>query len=115
MTAQVDILQPSLYSLRHGGASADALNGIRSMNDIRLRGRWASDRSLLCYCKESRANAELLKLREEVRSLAVHAEQLIDDMFHKPCVARDLLSQLTLPADASAPLKGSASKRSRTS
>lgn len=44
----------SLYSLRHGGASRDLLEKKRSLNDIKVRGRWQSDSSLRRYSKETK-------------------------------------------------------------
>ena len=54
-------LEPQLYSLRHGGASADALRRTRSTGEIKKRGRWKSDTSLRRYEKAA------LSLREEQR------------------------------------------------
>lgn len=42
------------HSLRHGGATADALRGV-SMNDILLRGRWVSTTSATIYVQTGRA------------------------------------------------------------
>ena len=39
------------YSFRHGGASHDALNHVRTPEQIKLRGRWKSDSSLQRYTK----------------------------------------------------------------
>ena len=44
----------SLYSLRHGGASRDLLKKYRTLKEIKLRGRWASDSSLRRYSKETK-------------------------------------------------------------
>ena len=42
------------YQARHSGASIDAANGIRSIQAIQKRGRWASKRSVLRYEKAGR-------------------------------------------------------------
>ena len=44
----------SAYSLRHGGASHDLLANIRSLVEVKRRGRWASDKSLRRYAKETK-------------------------------------------------------------
>ena len=36
-----------LYALRHGGASHDALHALRTMAQVKERGRWSTDRSLV--------------------------------------------------------------------
>ena len=58
------ILSPCLYSLRHGGASFDALN-----TGIKERGRWASDRSLRQYKAASRAQQEVAKISLRTQKL----------------------------------------------
>lgn len=42
------------YSLRHGGASHDLLCQMRPLQEIKRRGRWASDSCLRRYSKETR-------------------------------------------------------------
>eukprot|EP00973_Karenia_brevis_P059127 8231961-Karenia_brevis.AAC.1 len=62
----MESLRPSLYSLRHGGASEDLLRRRRSLQEVRRRGRWMSDSSLKRYAKETRLLAELSKIPEQV-------------------------------------------------
>eukprot|EP00972_Heterocapsa_arctica_P048005 7080248-Heterocapsa_arctica.AAC.1 len=45
----------AVYSFRHGGASHDALNHVRTLEQIKQRGRWKSDKSLARYTKPARA------------------------------------------------------------
>ena len=45
------------YSLRHAGASHDMLTQCRSLSEIKMRGRWKCDASLLRYAKASYAQA----------------------------------------------------------
>ena len=55
-------LAPQLHSLRHGGASDDALTKRRTIQEIKMRGRWSSDQSLRRYAKATRLQAELRKM-----------------------------------------------------
>lgn len=53
----------SLYQLRHGGASEDALSRARPLAEIRARGRWRSDSSLRRYAKPAMLQ-KLLQLKK---------------------------------------------------
>ena len=55
-------LRPCLYGLRHGGASEDMIQRHRTVPEIKLRGRWASDASLRRYMKVTRLLSELGKV-----------------------------------------------------
>lgn len=48
-------LRPHPYSVRHAGASDDYLTGRRTLEQVRIRGRWKSDKSVRRYLKASRA------------------------------------------------------------
>jgi hypothetical protein len=50
--ALIENLEPSPYSLRHGGASRDFIKHHFTLPEIQLRGRWRSTRSLRRYQKE---------------------------------------------------------------
>ena len=62
----LDVLNPSRYALRHGGASEDLLSRRRSVPEVKRRGRWVSDVSLKRYGKETRLLKELLKVHANV-------------------------------------------------
>eukprot|EP00972_Heterocapsa_arctica_P107068 15773032-Heterocapsa_arctica.AAC.1 len=62
--------------------------------DIKARGRWASDRSLRRYRKETRAQAELLKMPDDVRNFGQATLEQIEPLFLDPIVARRLLPLL---------------------
>ena len=47
----LEAFRPHLYSLRHGGASEDRLRNHRALNEVKFRGRWASDQSVKRYTK----------------------------------------------------------------
>ena len=55
-------LHPQLYSLRHGGASRDALSQRRPLSEIKNRGRWASDQTVRRYEKALLAQREANRL-----------------------------------------------------
>ena len=56
-----------LYGLRHGGVSFDLLEGRRSLEQAKARGRWRSDASLRRYGKATRRQSEAAKVDVEVR------------------------------------------------
>eukprot|EP00973_Karenia_brevis_P038145 5259176-Karenia_brevis.AAC.1 len=57
----LDALQPTRYSLRHGGASEDLYTKSRTIAEVMKRGQWRADSSLRRYAKEGRLLAELKK------------------------------------------------------
>ena len=64
---------PTLYQLRHGGASADLASGRRTIAGVKARGRWHDDRSVTRYGKGGRITEQLSRLgarfHEHVRVL----------------------------------------------
>ena len=81
-------LSPSLYGLRHGGASEDLLHRLWTPEAVKRRGRRASDESLKRYGKETRLRTELAKLPADVLSKARVANESIAEV---------LLGTATLP------------------
>jgi hypothetical protein len=66
------------YSFKHGRASHDALNRVRSLEQIKLRGRWQSDSSLQRYTKPARAQQFTNLLSPEfVEYVRRHRELLV--------------------------------------
>ena len=63
-----------LYSLRHGGASWDALRRARDMLGIKRRGRWRSDASLRRYEKAARAQKEVQRMSRATLNFAAAVE-----------------------------------------
>ena len=55
-------LKPTLYAIRHGGASEDLLRGTRSLEAVFRRGRWRAWSSVRRYGKEAKLQAALAKL-----------------------------------------------------
>ncbi|CAK0819295.1 unnamed protein product, partial [Prorocentrum cordatum] len=63
----VTVLEPTLYSLRHGGASHDRSTGARSLGAVQQRGGWKAFKSVLRYEKHGRLSMELRKLSDHLR------------------------------------------------
>ena len=59
-------LQPTLYSLGHGGASHNRATGARDLLEIQGRGQWRAASSLRRYEKSGRLSIELEKLAPAV-------------------------------------------------
>ena len=63
---KLESLGVSMYTLRHGGASFDIMSRRRSMEEVKQRGRWATDSSLRRYVKTARLQSELHKMHPAV-------------------------------------------------
>jgi len=79
-------LCPSRYSLRHGGASHDLLSGTRSLADIKFRGHWKSDNSLMRYAKATRALRDLHRVPPLVIKYGQMVADNLEDVFHQRVV-----------------------------
>ena len=74
-------LTTCLYGLRHGGASHDTLNRLRTAQQVKERGRWVTDASVHRYRKASLAQSELSKLSTGQQMAARALSLDIDRMF----------------------------------
>ena len=74
-------LEPSLYSLLHGGASEDILTGRRTPEGVMRRGRWRSHTSLRRYAKEAKLMAEVNKVPATVITYGESIRPRIGDVF----------------------------------
>ena len=83
IACQCQALRPTLYSLRHGGASEDLLQG-RSINEVFRQGRWRSWGSLRRYGKEAKLQAELSKVPPAFLQYGRHFHANIEMMFERP-------------------------------
>ena len=84
----------SLYSPRHDGASHDTLRAFRPALEEKLRGRWASDKSLLRYRKASLAQREANKLSQAQRFAAQKIAEMPEHYFNNLDETRALLQPL---------------------
>ena len=85
IVAGLGCLRPMLCQLRHTGPSMDIATGKRSIEGVRARGRWRSDRSCLRYAKEGRVGEQLQRLPADVRTLALSATPTLTTLLRKRC------------------------------
>ena len=78
--ALCDHLLPQLYSLRHGGASWDALEKRRDIMEIKKRGRWRSDASVRRYEKAALALRETHRLPMEAIEFGRFVDQHLSEI-----------------------------------
>lgn len=90
----LDHMHVCLYSLRHGGASHDSLHNLHTLPGIKDRGRWADDRSLRRYRKETRARLELFKLPGDVLIFGQEIFYHLEGIFRDPLIVRGLIPLL---------------------
>ena len=83
IACQCQALRPTLYSLRHGGASEDLLQG-RSINEVFRQGRWRSWGSLRRYGKEAKLQAELSKVPPAFLQYGRRFHASVEMMFERP-------------------------------
>jgi len=62
---------PTLYQLRHSGASADFASNRRTLAEIQRRGRWRTSASVRRYEKGGRVSQQLMRLSPAARAHAV--------------------------------------------
>ena len=85
--AGVECLRPELYMLRHSGASHDRARQLRSLQEIKLRGRWHCDSSVRRYQKEGRVGEQLQRLPAAVRARAISAVLALPRALARPSLA----------------------------
>ena len=73
--AGLDVLQPVLYQLRHAGASIDVASRLRSLEEIRARGRWAAATSMMRYEKHAQVGKTWHALPPAVQAHALKCEK----------------------------------------
>ena len=78
---QLELLKIEAYSLRHGGASHDALLRRRSLAEIKERGRWRTDSSMLRYKKATRALQRLQLIPASTQEYGGHIELNLERFF----------------------------------
>jgi integrase len=73
--------KPHLYRLRHGGASHEAANHMRSLTAIQVRGRWQSIKSVKNYEKGSRVAQLFASLDSKVQKECLVAAKRLKQTF----------------------------------
>ena len=86
-TAGLDVLEPELYQLRHSGPSHDKATFLRTLAEIKDRGRWGSDNTVRRYKKEGRVAQQLQKLSLATRTAAIRAPAQLAAAFRQPSKA----------------------------
>ena len=79
--SELQIKDASLYRLRHGGASHDAAARLRTIAEIKRRGRWASDRSVRRYEKRTWLHSEEVKVSPTLEARAQRIEEGLPELF----------------------------------
>jgi integrase len=78
------------YQTRHSGASTDAADACRSMEEIQKRGQWRQSRSVARYDKDAKLTSAFAKHSSELQSHAVSCERVIEGIIlygrHVPCL-----------------------------
>ena len=81
---QLAHLRPTLYAVRHSGASEDFLRRKRSLEEIQRRGRWRTSMSVRRYTKEAKLLSELHKVSPKVLEYSAFVESQIARLFTEP-------------------------------
>jgi hypothetical protein len=68
----------SLYSCRHGGPSEDVCYGMRSLEVVKRRGRWASESSLRRYEEKGRLHVVYSHVPRHILSFCVSIEKNLE-------------------------------------
>ena len=76
------------YSIRHGGASRDALLRTRTLAQIKARGRWRADASVRRYEKHARVLREVERLPAATRRYGAEVAPLLGRMLLRRMAAR---------------------------
>ncbi len=76
--ARLEALKVDTYSLRHGGACTDALEGRRPLREIKKRGRWWSDASVRRFQKAFAALPQVQLIPPGVLQFAKTVDQNLE-------------------------------------
>ncbi len=67
--------------MRHAGASHDLLQNLRTIEAVKLRGRWRCDQSLVRYGKATRAMATARMIDNQVLEYGIQVQQMLALIF----------------------------------
>jgi len=81
--AGVGHLSPTLYSMRHGGASHDRMINRRPLDEVRKRGRWQTARSVRRYEKHGRLSLHVQLLGQGTLTSLLEDEWQLERRFAK--------------------------------
>lgn len=69
------------YQLRHGSASTDVLDGLRSLAEVQKRGRWQAQKSVRRYSNGGRVSQVFAELSDQQKANALAAEAWMAKIF----------------------------------
>ena len=90
-----------LYQLRHGGPSHDRRYKLRSALEVKLRGRWASDRVMKRYEAHARLDREFQRLKKNEQVAAHMAEERLSERLRRALRKRPLSASSGAPSSSS--------------
>ena len=79
------------YQARHSGASIDLCMSHRTIPEVKGRGRWASEKSMLRYNKAAKLAQVLKQFDEKQLQYFRNAEALLEDLFFGKAKVEDLV------------------------
>lgn len=74
--------RPLPYQLRHTGPSTDAAEGLRSLQEIKRRGRWQADNSVKRYEKAAQLTKVLNSLSPAAQSFCLRSARELPDVIY---------------------------------
>ena len=102
VTAKVNVLAPTPYGLRHGGASHDRGFRCRDLASVQQRGNWRSFASVRRYEKHGRFHAQLLKLPVCIQLEASQAVSFLSKFWQSSFAQRiNAVGGASLPSSSS--------------
>ena len=75
------------YQARHSGPSIDAARHLRTRAEIKTRGRWSADKSVIRYERPARLSQSLLELSQSKQEFCRRAEELLPRLILGECRA----------------------------
>ena len=85
--SKLEVLEPELYQLRHSGPSHDKATSLRTLAEIRRRGRCGKDNAVRRYKKKGYVAHQLQKLPPSARVAAMAAPAQLAEAFCRPLTA----------------------------
>ena len=68
------------HQARHSGPSVDSAMHLRTRAEMKARGRWASDKSVMRYERPARLTESFLEMSEARRAHCVRAKELFGQL-----------------------------------
>ncbi|CAE8609395.1 unnamed protein product, partial [Polarella glacialis] len=112
LACQLDQLHYVPYQLRHGGPSHDHFHRLRSMLEIKQRGRWANDKTLKRYEAGGRLQQELQKASQKLLAAAQAAVQELGRLMSGRTSSAPPSAQVASLSSSSSLAAGTSRKRS---